>query len=69
MWLDCFSSCLGGVTMVLAIVRFRKTAIAIDSTERQPGTGERMDVVLAVLLVMLGGALFVYLSYTLISRL
>jgi putative membrane protein len=60
---------LGAVTMVLAIVRFRKTAIDIDSAERRPGTGERMDVTLAGLLVLLGVALFVYLSYTLISRL
>ena len=60
---------LGAVTMVLAIVRFRQTAIDIDSAERRPGTGERMDITLAGLLVLLGGALFVYLSYTLISRL
>ena len=60
---------LGGVTMILAIVRFRKTAIDIDSAEQRPGTGERMDVALTILLVMLGGALFVYLAYTVISRL
>jgi len=29
---------LGGATMVLAILRFHKTAIAIDRTEKQPGT-------------------------------
>ncbi len=33
------------------------------------GPGERMDVALAGLLLILGAALFVYLSYTLISRL
>jgi putative membrane protein len=60
---------LGGATMVLAILRFHKTAIGIDSIEKQPGTGERMDVALAGLLVMLGAALFVYLLYTVISRL
>jgi putative membrane protein len=59
---------LGGVTMVLAIVRFRKTSLDIDSTQKRPGTGERMDVALAGLLVALGAALFVYLSYTVISR-
>ena len=58
----------GGTTMVLAIVRFRKTSLAIDSEERCPGTGEQMDVALAVLLVVLGAVLFVYLSYTVISR-
>src|ERR1700732_508407 len=35
---------LGGVTMVMAIVRFRKTSLDIDSEERQLGTGERMDI-------------------------
>lgn len=60
---------LGGVTMVLAIVRFRKTSLDIDSEEKRPGTGERMDIALAGLLVVLGAALFVYLSYTVISRL
>jgi|SRR5665213_51715 len=60
---------LGGATMVLAIVRFHKTAREIDSIEKIPGTGERIDVVLVTLLVMLGAALFVYLSYTVVSRL
>jgi putative membrane protein len=60
---------LGSATMVLAIIRFRKTALDIDSIEKRQGTGARMDVTLAGLLVMLGVALFVYLSYTLISRL
>jgi putative membrane protein len=59
---------LGAVTMVLAIVRFRKTSRAIDSEERRPGTGEQMDVALGALLAVLGAALFVYLSYTVISR-
>jgi putative membrane protein len=59
---------LGGVTVVLAIVRFRKTSLDIDSEERRPGTGERMDIALAGLLALLGAALFVYLSYTVISR-
>jgi putative membrane protein len=59
---------LGGVTMVLAAVRFRKTSVAIDREEREPGTGERIDVALVALLTLLGAALFVYLSYTVISR-
>jgi putative membrane protein len=59
---------LGGATTVLAIVRFRKTSVAIDSDERCPGTGEQMDVALGALLAVLGAALFVYLSYTVISR-
>ena len=59
---------LGGATMVLAIIRFRQTSLDIDSIETRPGTGDRMDVILVALLVILGAALFVYLSYTLISR-
>ena len=59
---------LGGATMILAIIRFRQTALDIDSENTRPGTGDRMDVILAALLVILGAALFVYLSYTLISR-
>jgi len=59
---------LGGVTMVIAIVRFRKTSVAIDSEDRCPGTGEQMDVALAGLLAVLAATLFVYLAYTVISR-
>ena len=59
---------LGGATMVIAIVRFRRTSIAIDSEDRRPGTGEQMDVALAGLLAVLAAALFVYLAYTVVSR-
>jgi putative membrane protein len=59
---------LGGATMILAIIRFRQTSLDIDSADTRPGTGDRMDTILAILLVILGAALFVYLSYTLISR-
>ncbi len=45
---------LGAVTIILALVRFRKTAKEIDSPERLPGSGERLDVALAALLVVLG---------------
>jgi uncharacterized membrane protein YidH (DUF202 family) len=60
---------LGAATIIVAILRFRRTAIEIDSPETLRGTGERWDIALAVLLVLLGGALFVYLSYTVISSL
>ena len=59
---------LGGAAMILAIIRFCQTALDIDSKDTRPGTGDRMDVILVALLVILGAALFVYLSYTLISR-
>ncbi|MGH7211164.1 MAG: YidH family protein [Acetobacteraceae bacterium] len=60
---------LGGAMIVLAAIRFRHTARAIESPERHPGAGTRMDTVLVGLLVLLGAALFVYLAYTVISRL
>ena len=60
---------LGGAMIVLATIRFRRTARAIESPEIRPGTGTRMDTVLVGLLVLLGAALFVYLAYTVISRL
>jgi putative membrane protein len=59
---------LGGATLVLAIVRFRKTAREIDSENRQQGPGERLDITLGGLLVLLGTAMAVYLAYTTISR-
>jgi inner membrane protein YidH len=59
---------LGGATVVLAIVRFRKTARDIESAERRQSTGERVDVTLAGLLVMLGAVIFVYLAYTTLSH-
>jgi putative membrane protein len=60
---------LGAGLMVLAIVRFRRTAVEIDSAETRSGPGERPDIILAGLLAVLGCVLFVYLSYTVISRL
>ncbi len=60
---------LGAATIVLATWRFRRTAIAIDRPDTQPGPGERIDFLLASLLTVLGSALFVYLAYTVISRL
>ena len=59
---------LGGATMVLAIIRFRQTSLDIDSADTRPGAGDRIDIILTTLLVILGAALFVYLSYTIISR-
>lgn len=60
---------IGAATIVLAIVRFRRTALEIDSAETLPGPGQRFDVTLAGLLALLGCALFVYLTYTVISSL
>jgi putative membrane protein len=60
---------LGAATIIVALVRFLRTAKAIDSAEHFPGSGKRLDVALAALLAILGTALFVYLTYTVISRL
>jgi putative membrane protein len=60
---------LGAATIIVALVRFRRTAKEIDSPERIAGSGGRLDVALAVLLAILGTALFVYLTYTVVSRL
>lgn len=60
---------VGGAVMVLAAVRFRRTARAIDSPDTLPGGGTRLDLALAALLTLLGTALFVYLSYTVVERL
>jgi putative membrane protein len=60
---------LGGAMTVLAAVRFRKTTLNIDAKEVRPGPGTGLDIILATLLFLLGAILFVYLSYTVISRL
>lgn len=60
---------LGGAVMVLAAVRFRRTARAIDSPDSLTGGGTGLDLALAGLLTLLGTALFVYLSYTVAERL
>jgi putative membrane protein len=59
---------LGGVMMVLAALRFRRTTADIDAAEIRRGPGGRTDFTLVGLLVLLGGVLFVYLVYTLISQ-
>jgi putative membrane protein len=60
---------LGGAMMVLATIRFRRNARDIDTEEVRPGPGERLDITLVLLLLLLGAMLFVYLTYTLINRL
>jgi putative membrane protein len=60
---------LGGVMMALAAVRFRKTTLEIDAKEVRPGPGALLDITLVALLLLLGAILFVYLIYTVTSRL
>jgi putative membrane protein len=54
---------LGTAMIALAAVRFITTARTIDSAEPRPGPGSRVDLTLAALLVLLGCALFFYLSH------
>ena len=58
---------LGVVMVAVAARRFMMTAKQIDSAQSSPGPGARMDLALAGLLILLGCALFVYLSHNLVS--
>ena len=53
---------IGVAMIVLAGLRFVKTAKDIESERAVPSPGERFDIVLAVLLGLLGVALFLYMS-------
>jgi inner membrane protein YidH len=53
---------VGVVMIVIAGIRFRKTAKDIETEDAVPSPGERSDLALAALLVLLGLALFLYLS-------
>ena len=55
---------LGGVVMAFAAIRFRETTRDIDAEEVRPGPGERLDITLVALRLVLGAILFVYLVYT-----
>ena len=59
---------LGGAMMVVAAVRFRKTARDIDSAATVPGSGVGLDLWLTGLLLLLGAVLFGYLLYTVLRR-
>ena len=54
---------LGTVMVAIAGARFVTTSKYIDSTEAHPGTGSRLDLALASLLILLGCAVFFYLSH------
>ena len=60
---------VAGVAMVvLASVRFVKTAKEIDDAGVMPGTGSRLDIALTALLAVLGVALFIYLSHAVTAK-
>ena len=52
----------GVAIIVLAALRFIRTAKEIDASEVMPGAGSRLDIALAGMLALLGLALFFYLS-------
>jgi putative membrane protein len=58
---------VGTAMVALAAARFLVTAKYIDSGVTYPGTGSRVDLALAALLILLGVALFFYLSHALVS--
>jgi putative membrane protein len=58
---------VGTAMVAIAALRFLITAKNIDSEEKHPGLGSRIDVALAVLLVLLGYALFFYLSHAIVT--
>jgi uncharacterized membrane protein YidH (DUF202 family) len=57
---------LGAAMVGIAAVRFVRTTKNIDRTDQRPGTGSRLDIALAALLLLLGCALFFYLSHALV---
>jgi inner membrane protein YidH len=58
---------LGTAMVAIAATRFLTTARNIDSEDLRHGAGSRIDVALAALLVLLGSALFLYLSHALVA--
>jgi putative membrane protein len=60
---------LGTAMVSIAAARFVMTAKNIDCEDVRPGTGSRIDIALAGLLVLLGCALFLYLSHALVTKL
>ncbi|HVW72254.1 MAG TPA: DUF202 domain-containing protein [Rhizomicrobium sp.] len=60
---------VAGIAMVvLAALRFIKTAKEIDNPTSMPGTGSRLDIALTALLAVLGIALFFYLSHAVMAK-
>lgn len=58
---------MGTGMVAIAGVRFLQIAKRIDQPAQTPGTGSRLDVALAALLVLLGCAMFFYLSHALVA--
>lgn len=59
---------LGILMILVAAYRFVRIAREIDDKREYPGTGSRVDLALAILLIMLAAGLLFYLSHTLTAR-
>lgn len=59
---------LGILMILVAAFRFARSAREIDDKKVFPGTGSRVDLALAALLIMLAAGLLFYLSHTLSAR-
>ena len=58
-----------GIGMILvAMLRFVRNAREIDDSQLHPGTGSRVDIALAVLIMLLATALLFYLSHSLTAK-
>jgi len=60
---------LGVAMIVLAGLRFRKTAKEIESDAEVAGPGERFDLALAALIGLLGASLFLYMIHAVLPTL
>jgi putative membrane protein len=58
---------MGTGMVAIAGVRFLQIKKRIDQPSQIPGTGSRLDVALAALLVLLGCAMFFYLTHALVA--
>jgi putative membrane protein len=59
---------LGMAMILVAALRFARNAREIDADTTFPGTGSRVDLALAFLILLLAGALLFYLGSTLSVR-
>jgi putative membrane protein len=60
---------LGVAMITIAAIRFTLTSRYIDSEQVHLGTGSRFDIGLAVLLVLLGCILAIYMSHAFVTKL
>jgi putative membrane protein len=59
---------MGIVMILVAAGRFARNAREIDDDQSHPGTGSRVDIALAVLIVLLATGLLFYLAHTLTAK-